>query len=31
LEKAWIGELRAKYPHSVDQKVLDSFSGKWVG
>ncbi|MFZ9943150.1 MAG: peptidylprolyl isomerase [Bacteroidia bacterium] len=28
LEKAWIGELRAKYPHSVDQKVLDSFSGK---
>jgi peptidyl-prolyl cis-trans isomerase SurA len=28
LEKVWIGELRAKYPYFVDQKVLDSFSGK---
>jgi len=28
LEKMWIDELRAKYPHQVNNDVLDSFSGK---
>ena len=28
LEKMWIDELRAKYPHKVNNDVLDSFSGK---